>query len=633
MKWLAAGFQKRNSLSATCSCIAVIFIIVFTSPVNSQNFTRVNNSEVVSKRLNSVSASWVDVDNDGDLDLFVSNGSVRSGNLLYKNMLKETGQANFSRWVAGDLAAPGSGSFGNSWADYDNDGFIDCFVAGRASSRLYHNNGDGTFTLITTGDIGTKDSRGFACAWGDYNNDGFADLVVALPSGFNGLPNKSNHLFLNNGDGTFTKIDSGATPVTSGLAPYTCPSWSDYDNDGDIDLFIGSGPANGTLGPDYLYKNLLAENGVQSFERITSGEIAATQRDGQLYNWIDYDNDGDLDLYITNYWGGTSNGLPNELYRHDGSGFTKITTGDLVTDESFSLASVWEDFDNDGDLDVYVTTDGGQNNSYYTNNGDGTFTKVVNNIVTNTEMASTWGTSAGDYDNDGDIDLFVPTLGTDNGNSFGKSLLFRNEVNNNNNWITITCRGTVSNSTAVGAKVRIKSSINGLPVWQMREISAQNTFNGLNSLRAHFGLGDAGIIDTLKIEWPSGIVDIMTDITVNQFITVTESSSLPKTGNTRLQINPNEINTYSLSQNFPNPFNPTTTIKYDVPVQSRVIMNIYDGLGQLIKSLVNDIKEPGRYTVTWDGRNSDNQPAASGLYICRIEAGNFSAIRKMLLLK
>ncbi len=604
-------------------------LLLFSTFIDAQTFTQITNDVIVSKRLNSISASWIDVDNDGDLDLFVSNTSVKSGNLLYKNLLKETGHPNFSRWIAGDLATPGLGSFGHSWADYDNDGNIDCFVAGRAASRLYHNNGDNTFTLISSGDIGTKDSRGFACAWGDYNNDGFVDLVVALPAGFNGLPNKTNHLFLNNGNGNFTKIEDGATPITTGLTSYTVPSWSDYDNDGDLDLFIGSGPAvTGTIGPDYLYKNLLTEDGVQSFERITTGEIAQTYRDGQLYNWIDYDNDGDLDVYITNYWGGQPNGLPNELYRHDGTSFTRITSGDLVTDESFSLGSIWEDFDNDGDLDVYVTTDGGQDNNYYSNNGDGTFSKVTNSVVTNTGLSPTYGATAGDYDNDGDIDLFVPTLGIDNGNAFRKNLMFRNDLNNNNNWITITCRGTISNSTAVGTKVRAKSVINGKPVWQMREISTQNSFNGQNSLRVHFGLGDALKIDSLIFDWPSGIVDVMENVPVNQFINVTESFSPHKISQKNIDVKSSSVKKYFLAQNYPNPFNPSTTIRYSLLNSSHVKLEIFNAIGEKITTLTNGFEEEGNHSIKW---NADELPG--GIYFYRLQTDSFSSTRKLILLK
>ncbi len=625
---MVSAIQKTFLLFKSFFGTIFFFILFFPFVASSQQFTRIENSTVVSKRLNSVGASWIDVDNDGDLDLFVSNASVSTGNLLYRNLLKETGQANFNRWIAGDLATPGFGSFGNSWADYDNDGNIDCYIAGRASSRLYHNNGDGTFSLITSGDIGTGDNRGFACSWGDYNNDGFVDLVIALPAGFNGLPYQPNRLLYNNGDGTFTKVDSGASPITSGLAPYTCPSWSDYDDDGDLDLFIGSGPAIGTTGPDYLYSNRLTETGSPLFERITSGEIASTQRDGQLYNWVDYDNDGDLDLYITNFWGGEPDGLPNELYRNDGTGFTRITSGDLVNDESFSLASVWEDFDNDGDQDVYVTTGQGQNNYYYSNNGDGSFTKVTNSAVTNTELAPTWGASAGDYDNDGDIDLFVPTLGVDKGNSNRKNILFRNELNDGNNWITISCAGTASNFSAIGTKVHAKSTIGGESVWQMREISAQNSFNGQNSLRVHFGLGDASVIDSLVFEWPSGLTDVLTDVSVNQFLTVSESSGTEKDHQNNDNTKIISGNDFSLLRNYPNPFNPGTTISYKLSKESSVRLEVFNSLGQKIEELVNEVQGKGYHSVYFNG---DKYP--SGIYIYKIQTDRFSEVKKMLLIK
>jgi hypothetical protein len=614
--------------------VILLAVLLITGVTEGQNFTQITDGNIVSTRMNSVSASWVDVDNDGDLDLFVSNASISTGNYLYRNLLKETGNANFNRWIAGDLATPGPGSFGHSWADYDNDGDLDCYVAGRAASRLYRNEGNGNFTQITTGDIGTLDNRGFACAWGDYNNDGYVDLVVALPAGFNGLPFKSNHLFLNKGDGSFSKIDSGSTPITSGQAPYTVPSWSDYDLDGDLDLFIGSGPADGTTGLDFLYRNLLVENGSEPFERINSGIIAATPRDGQVFNWIDYDNDGDLDLYITNFWGGMPNGLPNELYRNDGSGnYTRITSGDLVTDESYSLASVWQDFDNDGDMDVYVTTHVGQNNSYYTNNGDGTFTKVTNSIVINTGLSATWGATAGDYDNDGDMDIFVPTLLREKNSVFRKNLLFRNDLNNANSWINITCVGTLSNKAAIGTKVHARAIINGNSVWQMREISTQNSFNGQNSLRVHFGFGNATKIEELVFQWPSEREDIMTDVDVNQFITVTESAALTKgtqSIHSEISAHPEDL---MLHENYPNPFNPNTTIGYALPAESKVVLTIYNSAGQKVRTLVNTLQSAGEKTVQWNGTNNRGEKVTSGIYLYRLEAGNFVQTRKMILMK
>ena len=179
-------------------------------------------------------------------------------------------------------------------------------------------------------------------------------------------------------------------------------TWSDYDNDGDMDYFIGAGPANGTTQPDFLYRNLLVETGIpNNFEPITDAPIATDLQDGQIWNWIDYDNDGDLDAYVTNY-GGPS-GLANRLYRNDGGSFTSITSGAIVTDVDISLGSVWGDYDNDGDLDCYVTNDL-QPGRYYSNNGDGTFTSLTNALTTGPAHR---GATAGDYDNDGDLDIYA----------------------------------------------------------------------------------------------------------------------------------------------------------------------------------------------------------------------------------
>jgi hypothetical protein len=194
-----------------------------------------------------------DYDNDGKLDLYV----VRKG--LYHN----EGEGIFTKKTATGLNT--TAGLGNSWADYNNDGFIDCFISGGNSrgSSLFFNNGNGTFTRNLNGPLADSlELRAWNCAWGDYNNDGFTDIVLAAPFGFVAIDD-NNKLLLNHGDGTFERVDTSI--VCSEPAPYTIASWSDYDDDGDVDLFIGSGPVNGTLEPDFLYKNHLKESGVAYF--------------------------------------------------------------------------------------------------------------------------------------------------------------------------------------------------------------------------------------------------------------------------------------------------------------------------------------------------------------------------------
>ncbi len=356
-------------------CLAALIALLLPTLTFSQTFTRITSTSnpIIADGgpIEYSGASWVDFDNDNDLDLFVNNDKLyrNDGNGVFVKLTTTlgSGQPIIANQIIGN---------GNSWADYDNDGDIDCFISS-ATSFLYRNDGNGVFTKITSGAIGNGSAnRGWACAWADYNNDGYVDLAITHPANFVGAAT-TNHLLRNDGppNYTFTRITAG--PIVTGLAPSTVGTWADFDNDGDMDYFIGAGPANGTTSTDYLYRNLLKESGSANFERITSGVMATDQQDGQLWNWIDYDNDGDLDAYLTN-WGGTLGGLANRLYRNDNNVFTRVNTGEIVTDVGISLSSVWGDFDNDGDLDCYVANDGNQVDRYYSNNGNGTFTRVTN---------------------------------------------------------------------------------------------------------------------------------------------------------------------------------------------------------------------------------------------------------------
>ncbi len=359
-------------------------------------------------------------------------------------------------------------------------------------------------------------------------------------------------------------------------------------------------------------------------ESINDSPIATDLQDGQIWNWIDYDNDGDVDAYLTNWWGGLSSGMPNRLYRNDNGSFASISSGNIVQDPARSLSSVWEDFDNDGDLDCFVTNDGtppvGQIDRYYQNNGDGTFTRITSIAIA--ETLAHRGATAGDYDNDGKIDLLSVGPST-------QKALYHKDTPNGNSWITIKCVGILSNKAAIGTKVRAKATINGSPVWQLREISAQNTFNGHSSLWPHFGFGDATIIDSLQFEWSSGIVQTLTSVSVNQFLTVQEDTAL-----TRINVGPpSVVSEFRLYQNYPNPFNPATTIEYSLPAPFHVTLKVFDLLGHKVKTLVNENQKVGPKEIHWDGRNQSNQEVASGIYIYRLIAGAFVQSRKMILLR
>lgn len=457
-------------------------------------------------------ASWIDYDQDGWPDLFVN----RRG--LYRNL----GGGQFTRLATGP--SDDGPTRGNSWADVDGDGDMDVFVTG--GSGDIDRNDKGSFLFRNDAGVFVKDFRGtmvdslgnsgWGCAFADYDLDGDPDLVIASAYLFTGYT--LNRLLRNNGDGSLDRDTS--TDVTATLDSYTIPTWSDFDQDGDSDLSIGAGPANGGVDVDSFFLNQTREGGTPRLLRLPQTPPADRARDGQVWNWVDIDNDGDLDVYITNY--GAAGPLANELYRHEGGAFVPLTAaqaGPIVTDRARSLASVWGDFDNDGDLDCLVTNDATAANRFYVNDGAGNFSALTLGPLT-TEAGPHYGACAGDYDRDGDLDLFVNGTGARAG-------LYRNDTASGAHWAEFSLRGVTSNRAAIGARVRVLATLGGAPRWQLREVSAQNSFNGQNDLTAHFGLGDATVIDSLVIDWPSGLSERAAGLTVDSVREVIEGALAP----------------------------------------------------------------------------------------------------------
>lgn len=584
--------------------IAMAISALAVAEISAQTFVRItdpmNAAAVAIGDSNYNGAAWVDYDNDGDEDLFACR------NHMYRN----DGGGAFVEVELGIYDIRGLGN-GCSWADYDNDGDLDVCIASNPFSVLYRNDGEDSFTSIDVGDIDWHlDHRAFACAWADYDNDSNVDLVIVHPALFMGAPVLTNMLFHNDGPPNYTLTRVFDSDVVMGQAAYTVPTFSDYDLDGDQDLFIGSGPIQ-NIGVDYLYHNELNETGYANLARITEGTIATGQRDGQNFNWIDYDNDTDLDCYITNYQGGVLPGMANDLYRNDGeAGFTEITTGSIVLDAQVSLGNVWADFDNDGDLDCFVANES-WSNKYYRNMGNGLF-QSVNNALTYFGLFRTPVTA--DYDQDGDLDLFIS--GVDTSQAF-----FRNDLNNGLNYLEIKCIGVLSNKAALGARVRALATIGGSPRWQQREINSQNSFNGHNSYIVHFGLGAAETVDTLEIYWPSGLVTQMSDIAANQYLTVVEDSS-SAADNPPVSL----PSTFALAT-YPNPFNSTLSISLDVALNQDVSLALCDLLGREV-----DVIHRGKLNSTTISYTTPVS-LSSGIYFIRASSATQSAMQKVVLLK
>ena len=488
-----------------------------------------------------------------------SRGTRLIGVMMTIFLMASAGAQTFIKITEGPVVTDQANFLGGAWADYDDDGFIDLLVAAGAevfgqAPAFYHNLDGTNFVKLTMNDVGevvgTRPYCGWA-QWGDFNNDGNLDL---LEIGWNGDWSSGNRFFLGQPDHTFTWVteDIGVNPLREG--PWQC-ALVDYDNDGRLDIYQTTGWVEGFAGNsrDVLCRNL----GNGTFEPVWSPTGAIT--DTQFGCWADYDNDGDRDLWLCNYDFAAGQSATSQFYRNNGNG----TFSDDLTDIEIPAApffygawgdydndgfqdflcgttlfhndrngrftavlanpaggpGLWADYDNDGDLDFVTHLWSGvrQPSRFYRNDGGGVFTQVdlgpPSHDVPANETVPTWG----DYNNDGFLDLFVATRG----NPRGVNFLYRNSGlagGNTNHWLIVKPRGTTSNRSAIGAKVRVRATIRGTDTWQLREIQG-GTFD---DLRAHFGLGDATGAATVRIEWPSGTVQELTNVAVDQILPVTE---------------------------------------------------------------------------------------------------------------
>ncbi|MBN2009746.1 VCBS repeat-containing protein [candidate division KSB1 bacterium] len=565
--------------------------IVIREESDKASFNLATKSNISGAELSS-SAAWADVDSDGDDDLYITHRGNRS-NVLYIN----DGEGQFKNETGSALVKAAFNSYASSWADYDNDGGLDVVIANlNESNQFFINRGGGEFTDASEA-LGLDPAASVSASWGDFNNDGLVDLAIAN----SGEPS----VILENMDKKFRTLN--VPSLTENNVFYTSVSWADFDRDGDADVFFTC----------YDQENRLLRNDAKGdFTLVTEAPFSVDQGKSNGASWGDFNNDGFIDLYITNEGG------PNFLYRNNGNGrFSKVTHGAPVADNEPSFGSAWVDFDNDGDLDLMVANMN-KPNTLFRNLGNGAFEKISDDELSADSFPST-GIAWADIDRDGDVDAMVANLEK-------PDQLFLNE-SGKRAWIQLQLIGRESNRAAIGARIHALAQIDGRPIWQMREISAQTGGgNGSqNSLIATFGLANASKVDSLVIYWPNGFVQIETGMSVNKLFKIEEEQT-----QTDVASSESIPETYKLYQNFPNPFNPVTSLQYQIPERSHVRLVIYNMLGAEVAVVVDKQQPTGVHTTLWDGTAH-----ASGVYLIRMDAESlesgkiYSARQKMMLIK
>lgn len=479
--------------------IAVIASLLVNQDTNFR-FAVYSGASVVQDGAGSRGSSWGDIDGDGDLDLFVANRGNQV-NLLYINKTIEPNQPILELTSEGNIVTDQGDSQGSSFGDYDKDGDLDLYVANRRNQQnfFYRNNGNGSFEKIMEGPHVTDTYSSTSVSWVDINNDGYLDLFTANRN------DEPNGIYINDKRGSFTKLESGS--IVKDIENTRTCVWADFDNDGDQDLFVGNARQNNSL-----YIN----QGDLKFTKLTEGEIVGDGGYTYGVSAVDVNNDGFVDLFVSNL-----NGL-NNLYLNEGNmRFSKVKTEPFISDEGDSKGHVWQDFDNDGDLDLFVSngTPGSiENHFFYSNDGSGNFLKINDvSIVQHGGLAG--GSSSADVNGDGQMDLLV-TNWVDNSNN--KLFFNLTNVEKNMNWVQIDLKGIKSPNPAYGAQVAIHYLANDKSKVFYQSLNSQSGYASQSSPILHFGIGTAKTIDSIVVKWPSGIIQSNENIKINLKQTIEE---------------------------------------------------------------------------------------------------------------
>jgi hypothetical protein len=543
--------EKSPSSSAPSKAVAIVFENALKQ--SKISFTLKNSVSPHRYSIETMTGgvALFDYDNDGLLDIFFTNGaatpSLEKTDTSFSNRLfHNNGDGTFTD-VTEKAGLGGIGySMGVGAGDYDNDGFVDLYVAGVNRNQLFHNNGNGTFSDVTekAGVKGIVPGIGKAWAvaagWFDYNNDGLLDLLVVnylnydiktasacsvgklptycSPNDFQGTP---NILYRNNGDGTFTDV-STASHIGQYVGKGMGVAFADYDGDGFTDIFISNDTS-----PNFLLHN----NGDGTFTDEASDAGVAYNEMGKTVagmgaDFRDLNNDGLPDIFHTTMFGDT---FP--LYENEGKGqFNDVTSSSGLTAATGRLTA-WGtgayDFDNDGLKDLFTADAAILDNSVevehrpyrlpnriFRNIGNFKFEDVSGTAGADfADPAAHRGAAFGDLNNDGKVDVVVTVLN-------GPPEILMNRTASEHHWIILKLVGVKDNRDGLGTRIKITTAHGS----QYNEATTALSYNSSSDKRVHFGLGEDAVIDRIELSWPTGVKQVLRGVKADQVLTILESS-------------------------------------------------------------------------------------------------------------
>jgi hypothetical protein len=540
---------------------------IFTDVTSQAKINHVHHKPILDNKLDHImpwmasvgaAAAACDYDNDGFIDIFVTESQKghpchlyrNNGDFTFTDVAEQAGVA----WLNEEHGTAMGAVFG----DYDNDGYQDLYLIKWGCNRLFHSNGDGTFTEVTeasgTGDCGNANGVIFF----DYDNDSDLDLYIGnyfpyvdlwalenvriMHDHYEKAQNAGpNVLYRNNRDGTFTNVASEMGIADSGWTlDVGC---GDIDMDGTLEIFTAN-----DFGCDRMFKY----RGPEGFEDITKQAIGSDTRKGMNAEFGDYNNDGFLDIIVTNITTDEFLKEGNVLHENLGDGsFVDVSVETGCWHGGWSWGAKFLDFDNDGDLDIYnvngfvtageedwwfdlatFATDiagdpedantwpmmgnkscsGNEPSRLFRNDGFNGFTDIATEAGVD-DRRDGRGIAVADYDNDGDLDMFVANQGS-------APVFYRNEIGNRSNWLQLELTGTESNRDAVGAWIELRVD----DILMVRQVVAGNGFASQSSRRAHFGLDQRQKVDRIEIRWPSGKTQALDNPGINQLMKIEEPS-------------------------------------------------------------------------------------------------------------